>query len=355
MNPPRIAVLAHEFALGGPTQQILDRLARGWVGDGRVHPPPSCALRIHVAGTEAPSLLLERRQRFGWELATSPDVVAGGADGLLVLSQGVPDATRTAAIGQAIAACPEGCPVAFHGPWGADIAALERLDAVIRRRRLRVWTTHADAFLQPLPEREVFAEPTAFREGLLVAPLTAEQGLNEALGAWLPRIGLRPGAGLPVRRVRRWVGTGAWAARADWPQDLLAAAISRSDNPMADSDREGRVEDLVGLGLVPGMTQQIEVWQLEHADRFRSTLVLQSGILKDICLAARTASGRVVSGQLFRPGAPQAFPFNACVDALWRFLGGRGVVPSPDPGLAWSRLLALAGSPALRSGHWMTA
>ena len=355
MSSPVLAVLVHEFALGGPSQQILDRLARGWVADGRVHPPPACIVRVCAVTGEIPALLQERQRRFGWTLSDSLTSAVTGADAVLVISQGVPGAAQMAVIGQALASCREGCSVAFHGPWGADVGEATRMATGIRQRRLRVWTTHADAFLEPLPAREVFAGEGGFREGLLIAPLTAESGLSEALGAWWPRIARRPGADLAVRRVRRWVGTGAWAARAAWPQDLLAAAIARSDNPMADSDREGRVEDLVGLGLVPGITQQIEVWQFEHADRFRSTLVLQSGILKDLCLAARTSTGRIVSGQLFRPGAPQACQFNACVGALWRFLGGAdGPRIARDPGVEWTRVLAVAGSPVLRSGDWMT-
>ena len=73
--------------------------------------------------------------------------------------------------------------------------------SIVRQKRLRIWTTHADAFLVPLPATEVFLSGQAFKEGLLLAPNTGDSALNDALGAWFPRVSRRSGAELALLRL----------------------------------------------------------------------------------------------------------------------------------------------------------
>jgi len=269
-----------------------------------------------------------------------------------LVSPGVPDGGYEARVLDVVRHCADEATVMFHGAWGASEYLAQTVRTVAQQKRLRLWTTHADAFLEPLPQAEIFASGEAFREGLLLVPGGTPMAWHDALGAWLPRIQQRPGGVLQVRRVRKWLGTGAWGARGEWPWDLFVSAISRSDNPLGDSDRESRVQDLVGLGLVPGMAKSIEVWQLQHADGFISTLVIQTGVLKDICLAARSRTGRVISQQLFRPGPPQLQQYDRLATAMVRRVEREGNLRWDALGYEWTRLTAVLHSESIRAGQW---
>lgn len=352
---PTVTLFFDEFELGGPAQQILDRVLLGWVVDGEVQEPPGWEVRVGFVGPEMPFALQERQQRFGLKIFTAIDAAVSGATATMVIARGIPSLKLATAVEQVLRTCAEKSALAFHGPWGTTPEMAALVASTVRQKRLRIWTTHADAFLVPLPATEVFLSGQAFKEGLLLAPNTGDSALNDALGAWLPRISRRPGAEsaeLALRRVRCWLGTGAWQSRAEWPGDLFAAAVSRSDNPQGDSDRESRVQDLVGLGLAPGLAQQLEVWQLEHADGFRSTIVLQTGLIKDVCLAARTRAGRIISGQLFRPGTPQLRQYDGLVEQWTRLVVPGGTAGGPDIGPAWTRLTAALAAAPLRAGSW---
>lgn len=344
--------VSDRFELGGAAQQLFDRLLLGWTVDGRIQTPPGWQLTLAAGSTALPEVLAQRWTSMGVRLPSVLRDGLGDADVVVLVSPGVPDGAYEARVLDVLRHCADDATVMFHGAWGASEYLARTVRAMAQQKRLRLWTTHADAFLESLPQTEIFALGEAFREGLLLAPGGTPMARHDALGAWLPRIQQRPGGVLDVRRVRKWLGTGVWGSREEWPWDLFVSAISRSDNPLGDSDRESRVQDLVGLGLVPGMAKSIEVWQLEHADHFISTLVLQTGILKDICLAARTRTGRVISRQLFRPGPPQLKQYDRLATAMVRRIERTGN-PGPDAlGYEWTRLTAVLPSDAIRAGHW---
>lgn len=345
----KIRVVLSDYALGGPAQQMLDRLLLGWTADGRVMSAPDWTIEVGLVGDEIPAVLQERQRQFGAMTVVKLATATAGVQGLIIATNQIPAGDWQ----RLLASCEDRGVVVFLGPWGVASDVAGAVMDKIQQKQLRIWTTHPDEFLIPLPATEVFASADACSEGLIVAPRLPVRAMEAVLGAWLPRIGRRTKADLNVRRLRKWVGTGVWKAQNEWPQDLFRVAIARSDNPLGDGERESRVQDMIGLGLVPGLTQQIEVLQLDHADGFRSTLVLPSGVINDTCLAARTRSGRVVSGQLFRPGAPQFAQYDRLVDCLVRFVDHPQPADGHDIGLVWTQLMRVLESPRVRSGIWL--
>ena len=109
------------------------------------------------------------------------------------------------------------------------------------------------------------------------------------------------------------------------PTHLLAAAISRSDSPQGDPVRDGRTQDLVGLGLVPKLAKNPRVWVMEHTDGVRSIVAVLDGVVADFNFAVELGDGRVVSAQIYRPPAPQRHEFSRVAEVVEKFfVSGKG-------------------------------
>src|SRR5512145_3522979 len=98
-------------------------------------------------------------------------------------------------------------------------------------------------------------------------------------------------------------GKAVWKTAKDgqWSRPLLAAAISRSNTIQGDPLRDGRTQDVVGLGLGPGLAQDPRGWLLHHRDGVKSVILVLDGVLADYNFAVSLANGDIASAQLYRP------------------------------------------------------
>jgi hypothetical protein len=122
-----------------------------------------------------------------------------------------------------------------------------------------------------------------------------------------------------VKRVRGVKGDAVWAEEELLPRKLLAAAISRSDSPQGDPQRDGRTQDLVGLGLAPKLAKDPRVWEIEHTDGVKSTVAVLNGVVGDFNFAVELGDGTVVSAQIYRPPAPQRHEFSRVAEVVEKF------------------------------------
>ena len=141
-----------------------------------------------------------------------------------------------------------------------------------------------------------------------------------------------------MKKIRRIEGNGVWRAgrNGDWPWPLLAAAISRSNTTQGDPVRDGRTQDIVGLGRLQKLVAQPRGWLIEHRDGLRSTVLVLDGAIADINLAVRSRDGLIVSTQLYRPPAPNRSEFDRLAAVVDEFLASR----NPPWPIERSRLVA---------------
>ena len=256
----RLVFIADEFKLRTPAQQLLDRFLIGYPHAGKFH-KPDCEV-ILVAPQSSSDI--ERRIkdfRLQWHTQTV------SADGAVVFNQwnNAPPAPRSFVYGAPAKGIPWG--TAGRGAW-----LLPEISRGIR-------ATKGLAVVQgPYPTAEI-----------------------EALDALLPML-WRPGA--KVRAVERVHGDRFWEVlkRDFWA--LMKAAISRSDSPQGDPVRDGRTQDLLGLGLLERLVKAPRGWVIEQSDAVQYVIAVMDGAVADYNIALQTRAGGITSAQVHRPPAP---------------------------------------------------
>ena len=78
----------------------------------------------------------------------------------------------------------------------------------------------------------------------------------------------RAGGETGVKAVQLIEGDDVWKAGDDgrWSKELLTAALSRSDTPQGLTVKDGRTQDLVGSGVLPGLVPHPGAYFIEYRD-----------------------------------------------------------------------------------------
>ena len=175
-----------------------------------------------------------------------------------------------------------------------------------------------------LPEIAI-AKDTSLSKGLVVVQGEYPQAELEGLDALLPLV-WREGA--KIRHVARLEGKDFWDVlkRDFWP--LVRSAISRSDSPQGDAVRDGRTQNVVGLGLLPTLVKSPRGWLIEHADGFQYVIAVMDGAVADYNVAVQTRAGGMVSAQVYRPPAPMEHHYSRLAAMLEGYFR-TGVAPWP--------------------------
>jgi len=125
----------------------------------------------------------------------------------------------------------------------------------------------------------------------------------------------RKGGESGVRRVELLEGDAVWRA-ADagaWSNDLLVAALSRSDTPAGLSREDARPQDLVGSGQLRRIARNPAAWLIERNDGLKTTLLMLRGAVTDFTFAARLKGQKgILSTQFFTPPEPNV-TYSACL------------------------------------------
>lgn len=322
MTLNRLAVIAPGFTAPSPAQQILDRLLAGFPRDGAFRPRLAPAIAAFAPGGSTDEL--QRRAR-DLALEVTPDLATAlhGADAAVVAWPGPGHAADAALLRLVLeqlrprSACFVLGLIATHREDAVTLLDL----AASRRIHLTSGTAVTTAFR--LPDVRVPGGSRAV-ESLIVVQGPDHDALLDAVEGLQPDLERgRVLFDLPMV-IRRHRGDAVWAAgqRREWARDLLAAALSRSDNPQGDPVRDGRTQDLLGLGLVPKLATNPRAWITEHPDGSRSAILALDGVVTDINFAVRLRNDRIVSAQLFRLPAPNQAHFHGLAAAIEDFLRG---------------------------------
>ncbi|HYM12682.1 MAG TPA: hypothetical protein VEU62_18230 [Bryobacterales bacterium] len=134
----------------------------------------------------------------------------------------------------------------------------------------------------------------------------------EALQCMIER---RKGGETGVKAVHMIEGDAVWKAGEEgrWSKELLTSALSRSDSPQGLTLTDGRTQDLVGDGVLPGLVKEPAAYFVEHRDGLRTTLLMLNGAVQDFNFAARVKGmPRLQSTQFFLSPVPNV-TYSACL------------------------------------------
>lgn len=321
----KVGIVGASSKEGGAALALLDRFLAGYPHDGVIR--GRLATDITLYGPQAGEAALERRRRdFGLKVASSLGEAVSGAEGVVVVPADGEGTVAAGTLTGVVEGLRSGGVCFVVGLLAGTGAEAQRISQVARRRGVRLGAAGllSATFRLPEPGRR----NTRRQEGLIV--VQGEDALAKADGV----LGLLPELDLALvdaHGVRRYEQDAVWRAGAqgEWSWDLLAAALSRSNNPLGDPVLDGRTQDLAGLGLVPRLAQRPRAWVTEHADGVRTAILALDGVVGDVNLATRDRAGVVHSAQLYRPPAPNVAGYHRLAGLIEGFLGG-AALPWPE-------------------------
>jgi hypothetical protein len=140
----------------------------------------------------------------------------------------------------------------------------------------------------------------------------------------------RRGGETGVKAVQLLVGDQVWKALDDGriSKELLSSALSRSDTPLGLSELDGRTQDLVGDGVLPGLVKHPAAYLIEYRDGLHATMMMLDGAIKDFNFAARVRGSGVISTQFFLTPVPNV-TYSACLVQKIEEMFTTGKAPYP--------------------------
>jgi hypothetical protein len=140
----------------------------------------------------------------------------------------------------------------------------------------------------------------------------------------------RKGGETGVRAVQLLSGDEVWKAggRGVWSMELLSSALSRSDTPLGLTVQDGRTQDLVGSGVLPGLVKNPAAYLIEYRDGTRAAMLMLDGAVKDFNFAARVRGSDILSTQFFLSPVPNV-TYSACLVSKIEQMFLNGQAPYP--------------------------
>jgi len=329
----KIAFVAERFALDTPAQQLLDRFLIGYPRNGEFH---RCGAVVSLfLGPGAPDADVRRRiADFSLQRHETIESAVREANGIVVVPRGI---SSPELLTSAIQSAPKHAAVFVVGAIAHDGESAQRIVSLAASRNVALAAGMPIATTFRLPDVDL-PKGAKVKDALIVVQGEFPAAELDALEGLLPILERRRDGESGVKRIRRLAPTGLWDSQ--WvPRPLLAAALSRSDSPQGDALKDGRTQDLVGLGLVPQLAQNPRGWTLEHTDGVRSTLLVLNGVVADANFAIRLADNSIISAQLYRPPPPRRHEFSRLAAVIEEYFR-TGQSPSPSArGVLVARLL----------------
>ncbi|MHB8521121.1 MAG: hypothetical protein ACYDH9_10225 [Limisphaerales bacterium] len=326
----KIVFVVEEFALGTPAQQLLDRFLAGYPRDGTFHRLDGCRVVMHLtSGAAGNPEIAHRIKDFGLVSSANLDDALAGADAVVVTWRGHGVEANGELLTTVLQRAPAGSPVFVEGMLSKTFEGAKELSELAASRSIPLVAGTATAVTYRLPAVDL-KRGTRVTEALIVVQGRSPEAEFDALEGLLPLLERRRGGRAGVEHVRFLEGESVWRARdqGQWSQRLLAAALSRSDSPQGDPVKDGRTQDLVGLGLVPRLARDPRGWLVRHRDGLRSAILVLDGVVADYNFAVATAEGTMISAQLYRPWEPAQAHFNLLAAAVENFFRS-GKAPWP--------------------------
>lgn len=311
-------------------------------------------MSVHVPLKGRIAALDQREQDFGLVRKRSLEEAVADADAIVVVGRGSGATANGSLLEHALEHAPAGSACFVHGVLSDSLKGASQTMELAYSRDVSLLVGTPTAVTWRLPEVDLPAG-TPLREALIVVQGASPQAEINGLEGLLPVIERRRGGESGVRAIRLFQGEDLWQAGAEglWSWPLLAAAVSRSNTPQGDPVRDGRSQDLVGLGLAPKLARHPRGVMIDHRDGLRSAILVLDGVVADYNFAVQARDGSMVSAQLYRPPPPGEHHYDRLAAVMEDFFRTRKAPWPLDRNLLIAGLLEAVGKPAARAGRLM--
>jgi hypothetical protein len=306
-----MAFVVDEFALHSPAQQLLDRFLIGYRRDGHFHRLEGCQVCLFGAMERTHPEVERRIKDFGLRVAEDMESAVAAADGVIVVWRGSGAKANDDLLRTTLQRMRSGAACFVHGTLANGIATATEFAGLAKARGVSLCAGTSAAVTFRLPDVDL-KPGTRLSEAMIVVQGAFPEAELDALEGLLPILQRRRKGEAGVAGIRRLENDELWRAEQEgsWSWSLLAAALSRSNTVQGDPVKDGRTQDIAGLGVVKSLAKHPRGWLLKHRDGLRTALLVLDGAVADCNFAVRLADGGTVSAQLYRPPEPAQEQFS---------------------------------------------
>ena len=327
----RLAVVATVYRYLSHAQHIADRFLIGYPREGRWHRPDIKVVSLYVDQKPEGDLSAQRADEFGFRVyPTITETLRCGrerlaVDAVLIIGEhgDYPRNQKGQILYPRYEFFTECVDVFQRDGRTVPVYNDKSLSYSFEKARWMVETARRLGFpilagsslpvAWRLPDLELPLE-CDIEDALMVGVGGSDAMDYHALEALQSMVERRRGGETGTKTVQMIEGDDVWKAGRDgrWSQQLLGAALSRSDSPQGLTLKDGRTQDLATNGELPKLVAKPAAYFIEYRDGLRTTLLMLNGAVKDFAFAARVKGLGLKSTQFLLTPEPNV-TYSACL------------------------------------------
>ncbi len=347
-QPKRIAIIGTVFRLSSHAQHIGDRFIIGYPFAGEWHKPNTRVVSMYMDQKPANDLSAARAKEFGFTVypTIAEAVRCGGSklavDAVLIIGEHgdyrVNEKGQTLypryeffeQVTKVFEADGRSVPVYNDKALSYSFEKAKAMRDASRRLKFPMLAGSSLPVTWRLPEMEL-PLGCEIDDALMVGSGGSDAMDYHALEAMQCMVERRRGGERGVKSVQLIEGDAVWQAgdQGRWSKEMLSAALSRSDNLKGLSVKDGRTQDMVKTGVLPGLVRNPWAYFIEYRDGTKATLLMLSDAVGDFNFAAKVKGKAAIQSTQFLLTPDPNVTYSACLASKIEQMIETGVAPYP--------------------------
>jgi hypothetical protein len=347
-QPKRVAIVATVFRYLSHAQHIGDRFIVGYPFAGEWHKPNTQVVSMYVDQKPGNDLSEARAKEFGFKVypTIAEAACCGGSklavDAVLIIGEHgeyprnekgqilYPRFEFFEQVAKVFEAEGRAVPVYNDKNLSYSFEKAKIMRDTARRLKFPMLAGSSLPVTWRLPELEL-PLGCAIEDALMVGTGGSDAMDYHALEAMQCMLERRKGGEVGVKNVQLIEGDAVWQAgeRGRWSKELLRSALSRSDNLKGLTVTDGRTQDLVGTGVLPGLVKNPWAYFIEYRDGTKATLLMLSDAVGDFTFAVKLKGKPAIQATQFFLSPEPNVTYSACLVNKIEQMIETGVAPYP--------------------------
>jgi len=347
-TPKRIAIIATIFRLQSHAQHIGDRFIVGYPFAGEWHKPNTQVVSLYVDQKPANDLSGDRAKEFGFTVypTIAEALCCGGSklavDAVLIIGEHgeyprnekgqilYPRYEFFQQVAKVFETGERSVPVYNDKNLSYSFEKARTMRDTARRLKFPMLAGSSLPVTWRLPDLEL-PLGCEIDDALMVGTGGSDAMDYHALEAMQCMLERRKGGESGVKSVQLIEGEAVWKAGEEgrWSKELLRSALSRSDNLKGLTVTDGRTQDMVGTGVLPGLVKNPWAYFIEYRDGTKATLLMLTDAVNDFTFAVKLKGKAGIQATQFFLSPDPNVTYSACLANKIEQMIETGVAPYP--------------------------
>lgn len=345
-RPKRLAIVSTIFRLQSHAQHIGDRFIVGYPFAGEWHKPHTEVVSLYVDQKPTGDLSETRAKEFGFKVyPTIAETVCCGAsklavDAVLIIGEHgdyprnekgqvlYPRFEFFEQVAKVFEADGRSVPVYNDKALSYSFEKAKTMRETARRLKFPMLAGSSLPVTWRLPDLEL-PLGCEIDDALMVGTGGSDAMDFHALEAMQCMLERRKGGERGVKSVQLIQGDAVWKAGDEgrWSKEMLRSALSRSDNLKGATITDGRTQDMVGTGVLPGLVKDPWAYFIEYRDGTKATMLMLSDAVGDFNIAVRLKGKPGIQSTQFLLTPDPNVTYSACLASKIEQMIMTGVAP----------------------------